>query len=105
MLGSHRSGGTAENDGRTILVLYTDGGDTRSAIALGDVMTLVRASNATIYTVGFLEHQFGAFRFYGPYENPTVDWQPISIVPRPDLAMRLERPRTSNRNDPQPERF
>ena len=49
--------GAAENEGRTILVLYTDGGDTRSAIALGDVMTLVRASDVTIYTVGFLEHQ------------------------------------------------
>jgi Ca-activated chloride channel family protein len=54
--------GAAENDGRTILVLYTDGGDTRSAIALGDVMTLIRASNATIYTVGFLEHQSSSSR-------------------------------------------
>jgi Ca-activated chloride channel family protein len=49
--------GAAENEGRTILLLYTDGGDTRSAIALGDVMTLVRASDVTIYAVGFLEHQ------------------------------------------------
>ena len=49
--------GAAEDAGRTILVLYTDGGDTRSAIGLGDVMTLVRASDVTIYTVGFLEHQ------------------------------------------------
>ena len=49
--------GAAENDGRTILLLYTDGGDTRSALALGDVMTLVRASDVTIHAVGFLEHQ------------------------------------------------
>ena len=49
--------GAAENDGRTILLLYTDGDDTRSAIALGDLMTLVRASDATIHTVGFMEHQ------------------------------------------------
>jgi Ca-activated chloride channel family protein len=49
--------GAAENEGRTILLLYTDGGDTRSAIALGDVMTLVRASDVTIHAVGFLEHQ------------------------------------------------
>ena len=48
--------GAAENEGRTILVLYTDGGDTRSAIALGDLMTLVRASDVTIHTVGFMEH-------------------------------------------------
>jgi VWFA-related protein len=54
--------GAAENDGRTILLLYTDGGDTRSAIALGDVMTLVRASDVTIYAVGFLEHQSSSAR-------------------------------------------
>jgi Ca-activated chloride channel family protein len=46
--------GASENEGRTILVLYTDGGDTRSAISFGDVMTLVRASDVTIYTVGLL---------------------------------------------------
>jgi len=49
--------GAADQEGRTILVLFTDGGDTRSAMAFGEVMTLVRASNVTIYTVGFLEHQ------------------------------------------------
>jgi Ca-activated chloride channel family protein len=54
--------GAAEDEGRTILVLYTDGGDTRSAIGLGDVMTLVRASDVTIYTVGFLEHQSSGSR-------------------------------------------
>ncbi len=49
--------GAAENDGRTILLLYTDGGDTRSAIALGDLMTLVRASDVTIHAIGFMQHQ------------------------------------------------
>lgn len=49
--------GAAENDGRTILLLYTDGGDTRSAIGLGDLMTLVRASDVTIHAIGFMEHQ------------------------------------------------
>ena len=49
--------GAAGNEGRTILLVYTDGDDTRSAIALGDLMTLVRASDVTIHTVGFMEHQ------------------------------------------------
>jgi VWFA-related protein len=50
--------GAAENDGRTILVIYTDGGDTRSTISYSDVLTLVRASgDVTIHAVGFLEHQ------------------------------------------------
>jgi VWFA-related protein len=47
----------AEDEGRTILVLYTDGGDTRSTLAFGDVMTLVRSSDVTIYSIGFLMHQ------------------------------------------------
>ena len=49
--------GAASNEGRTVLVLYTDGGDTRSALAFGDVMTLLRASDTTVHAVGFLEHQ------------------------------------------------
>ncbi len=49
--------GAGENEGRTILVVYTDGGDTRSAIRFNDLMTLVRASDATIHAVGFMEHQ------------------------------------------------
>jgi Ca-activated chloride channel family protein len=49
--------GASEDTGRKVLVLFTDGGDTRSVTSFSDVMTLVRASDATIYTVGFLEHQ------------------------------------------------
>ena len=54
--------GAAEDDGRKILVLYTDGGDTRSTLTFSDVMTLVRASDATIHTVGFLENQPSSVR-------------------------------------------
>jgi Ca-activated chloride channel family protein len=32
--------GASEDDGRKVLVLYTDGGDTRSTISFGDLMTL-----------------------------------------------------------------
>jgi Ca-activated chloride channel family protein len=49
--------GAAEDDGRKILVLYTDGGDTRSTLSFSDVMTLVRASDVTIHAIGFLENQ------------------------------------------------
>ena len=49
--------GASDDEGRTVLVLYTDGGDTRSTISFGDMMTLVRASDVTIYTVGLLEGQ------------------------------------------------
>ncbi len=49
--------GASEDRGRKILVLFTDGGDTRSTIRFGDVMTLIRASDVTVYAVGFLENQ------------------------------------------------
>src|SRR5687767_3494587 len=51
-----------EDDGRKILVLFTDGGDTRSAIRFSDVMTLIRASDVTVYAIGFLEHQSNSVR-------------------------------------------
>jgi len=54
--------GAAEDEGRKILVLYTDGGDTRSTLSFSDVMTLVRASDVTIHAVGFLENQPGSAR-------------------------------------------
>ena len=54
--------GASDNEGRTILVVYTDGGDTRSELAFADVITLIRASDVTIYTVGFLEHQSSSGR-------------------------------------------
>lgn len=49
--------GAAEQDGQKILILYTDGGDTRSAITFSDAVTLLKASDVTVYSVGFLEHQ------------------------------------------------
>ena len=51
--------GASEDEGRKILVLYTDGGDTHSTIGFGDLMTLIRASDVTVYSVGFLEHSRG----------------------------------------------
>jgi len=51
--------GASGDEGRKVLVLYTDGGDTRSTISFGDLMTLIRASDVTVYSVGFLEHSRG----------------------------------------------
>ena len=52
--------GASDDAGRKILVLYTDGGDTKSTISFGDLMTLIRASDVTVYSVGFLEHSRSA---------------------------------------------
>jgi Ca-activated chloride channel family protein len=54
--------GASNDRGRKILVIFTDGGDTRSAIRFGDILTLVRASDVTMYSIGFLENQPGSAR-------------------------------------------
>ena len=54
--------GATDLIGRKILVVFTDGGDTRSAIRFGDAMTLIRASDVMVYVVGFLDNQCSGSR-------------------------------------------
>jgi VWFA-related protein len=49
--------GAADQEGRKILVLYTDGGDNGSSIAFGDLLDLLKASDVTVHAIGFLENQ------------------------------------------------
>jgi Ca-activated chloride channel homolog len=49
-------------DGQKILVVYTDGGDTRSTITASDVIDLLKASDITMYALGYLEHQSSSYR-------------------------------------------
>src|SRR3954464_3475219 len=49
--------GASDDRGRKILVMFTDGGDTRSTTSFSKLITMLRASDATVYAVGFLEHQ------------------------------------------------
>ena len=49
--------GAAEQDGEKILVIYTDGGDTRSSLTFRDLLDLLKASDVTTYVIGYLEHQ------------------------------------------------
>ena len=44
-------------DGRKVMVVYTDGGDTRSAQTYSDVIAMLKAADVTVYAIGFLEHQ------------------------------------------------
>jgi Ca-activated chloride channel homolog len=48
---------TSDQVGEKILVMYTDGGDTRSSMSFGDLVTSLRAADVTVYAIGFLEHQ------------------------------------------------
>lgn len=54
--------GAQDQDGRKVLVLYTDGGDTRSSVSWGEVLDMLKASDVTVYAVGFLEHQLSSSR-------------------------------------------
>jgi Ca-activated chloride channel homolog len=48
--------GASSQDGRTILVMYTDGADSRSKLRFDELMTLLRASHVTVYAVGLLDN-------------------------------------------------
>lgn len=58
----------AEINGRKILVLYSDGGDTRSSASWSDILDVLKASDVTIYVVGFLEHQSQSARTSQGYQ-------------------------------------
>jgi Ca-activated chloride channel family protein len=52
--------GAAGQPGRPVLVMYTDGADSRSSMSLKETVELLRASNATVYAVGLVENAGGA---------------------------------------------
>jgi len=60
-IGVYLDGASAQR-GRKIMLLYTDGGDTRSSLPFGELMDLLKASDTTIYVVGELEHQPSSVR-------------------------------------------
>ena len=49
--------GTSYQAGEKVMVAYTDGGDTRSVMSFSDAITALKASDVTVYIVGFLENQ------------------------------------------------
>ncbi len=51
-LGVYLDGAFAQ-EGRKVLLLYTDGADTRSRLRYGELRDLLRASDVTIYAIGF----------------------------------------------------
>ena len=52
----------AEQDGQKIVLVYTDGGDTRSSLTFHDLLDLLKASDVTAYIIGYLEHQSASSR-------------------------------------------
>ncbi len=56
----------SREQGRKILVLYSDGGDNDSEITFNDLRKLLRASDVTVYAIGFVSHLSTAAR--GPLQ-------------------------------------
>lgn len=54
-LGTYLDGADSQ-DGRKILVVYTDGGDSSSVLTLPETITLLKASNVTVYAIGLVTH-------------------------------------------------
>jgi Ca-activated chloride channel family protein len=54
-LGTYLDGADSQ-PGRNVLVMYTDGGDTRSALSLSETMTLLKASSVTVYAIGLVDN-------------------------------------------------
>jgi Ca-activated chloride channel homolog len=54
--------GTAAQTGQKIAVVYTDGADTKSTLHRGEILDLIKASNVTMYVIGYLEGQSSAAR-------------------------------------------
>jgi Ca-activated chloride channel homolog len=60
-IGIYLDGASSQN-GRKIMLLYTDGGDTRSSLRMNELIDLLKASDATVYVIGALEHQSSSAR-------------------------------------------
>jgi Ca-activated chloride channel family protein len=54
--------GAGSQDGRKILVVYSDGGDNRSSTNYPEAIELLKASDVTMYTIGFLDHQSPSYQ-------------------------------------------
>lgn len=54
--------GAESQVGKKVLILYTDGGDTRSSITFSEAVDLLKLSDVTVYAIGFLDHQGGRDR-------------------------------------------
>jgi Ca-activated chloride channel homolog len=52
--------GMAMEEGQKVLVLYTDGGDTRSRMSMAQVVDLLKWIDVTVYAIGFVENQGSA---------------------------------------------
>lgn len=56
--------GADQQNGRKVLVLYTDGGDSSSSQTWSDTLEILRASDVTMFPLGFMEHQSASLKLH-----------------------------------------
>ena len=54
-LGTYLDGADSQ-DGRKVMVMYTDGGDTKSALTLSETLDLLKTSQVTVYAIGLTDN-------------------------------------------------
>jgi Ca-activated chloride channel homolog len=54
--------GASEQTGQKVLVMYTDGGDTRSSLTIAQLVDMLKTSDVTVYALGYLENQSSSAR-------------------------------------------
>lgn len=54
--------GAVSQTGQKILLVYTDGGDTRSSLNFPELLDLLKASDVTMYAIGYLERHSSSAR-------------------------------------------
>jgi Ca-activated chloride channel family protein len=67
--------GASSQDGQKVLVAYTDGGDTRSTTSASEVTDLLKASDVTMYALGYLQGQSSSGR-----HNAQIELQRFSAM-------------------------
>jgi Ca-activated chloride channel family protein len=50
-------GAAQEQDGQKVLLLYTDGGDSRSTTRFNELIEMLRLSQVMVYVIGYMENQ------------------------------------------------
>jgi Ca-activated chloride channel homolog len=53
---------STEQSGQKVLIIFTDGGDTRSTMTYADLLTSLKATDVSVYAIGFLENQPSSVR-------------------------------------------
>jgi Ca-activated chloride channel homolog len=75
--------GAQQQDGQKVLVVYTDGGDTTSVMTFHDMLDLVKASDVTVYSVGYTERysSSGRLQFRADLERLAVTTGGLAYFP------------------------